>query len=106
LSVAVARTTPEIRVTFSDDTPKANFFSGLRMGGHRGSPYEAPENTIEGFAMAKQSKCELVEFDVHLSADGVPVLIHDETTGRTSREDVIIRQVAAKDIKNIPLKIV
>ncbi|PIO53941.1 hypothetical protein TELCIR_24707, partial [Teladorsagia circumcincta] len=31
---------------------KANFFSGLRMGGHRGSPYEAPENTIEGFAMS------------------------------------------------------
>ncbi|PIO72198.1 hypothetical protein TELCIR_05884 [Teladorsagia circumcincta] len=35
---------------------KANFFSGLRMGGHRGSPYEAPENTIEGFAMVCDQK--------------------------------------------------
>ncbi|KAK6044240.1 hypothetical protein COOONC_18255 [Cooperia oncophora] len=85
---------------------KANFFAGLRMGGHRGSPYEAPENTIEGFGMAKQSKCEFVEFDVHLSADGVPVLIHDDSTGRTSKEDVLIRQKTAKEIKNIRLKII
>ncbi|XGW06212.1 hypothetical protein V3C99_016489 [Haemonchus contortus] len=85
---------------------KANFFAGLRMGGHRGSPYEAPENTIEGFAMAKQSKCEMVEFDIHLSADGVPVLIHDESTGRTSKEDVVIKQKTLKEIKEIPLKMV
>ncbi|WKY12506.1 hypothetical protein Q1695_003805 [Nippostrongylus brasiliensis] len=85
---------------------KANFFSGLRMGGHRGSPYEAPENTVEGFEMAKLSKCDMVEFDLHFSADNVPVLMHDESTGRTSKEDVVVRNVTAHDIKNISLKIV
>ncbi|KAK6050649.1 hypothetical protein COOONC_11846, partial [Cooperia oncophora] len=58
------------------------------------------------FLQAKQSKCEFVEFDVHLSADGVPVLIHDDSTGRTSKEDVLIKQMTAKEIKNIQLKIV
>ncbi|KAK5974281.1 Glycerophosphodiester phosphodiesterase family protein [Trichostrongylus colubriformis] len=85
---------------------KANFFAGLNIGGHRGSPYEAPENTIEGFAMAKHAKCELVEFDIHLSADGVPVLIHDESTGRTSKEDIVVKKATAKEIQNVPLKIV
>ncbi|VDO84403.1 unnamed protein product [Haemonchus placei] len=48
----------------------------------------------------------MVEFDIHLSADGVPVLIHDESTGRTSKEDVVIREKTLKEIKEIPLKMV
>ncbi|VDL78598.1 unnamed protein product [Nippostrongylus brasiliensis] len=55
---------------------------------------------------AKLSKCDMVEFDLHFSADNVPVLMHDESTGRTSKEDVVVRNVTAHDIKNISLKIV
>ncbi|RCN52920.1 glycerophosphodiester phosphodiesterase family protein [Ancylostoma caninum] len=53
---------------------------------------------------AKQAKCELVEFDIHLSADAVPVLIHDETTTRTSEENVAISDTSLENIKKIPLK--
>lgn len=56
--------------------------------------------------MAKQSKCDLVEFDIHITSDGVPVLIHDESTGRTSKEDVMVKDTRVKDIKSIPLKVV
>ncbi|KJH44803.1 glycerophosphodiester phosphodiesterase family protein [Dictyocaulus viviparus] len=85
---------------------KAKFFDGIKMGGHRGSPHEAPENSIEGFKKARSSKCELVEFDVHLTSDGVPVLIHDETTARTSSEDLTVSEVTSSDLKNIPLNAV
>src|SRR5262245_35511267 len=52
--------------------------------GHRGGGTLAPENTLAGIRTAAQMGCGGVEFDVMLSADGVPVLIHDETLERTT----------------------
>lgn len=43
------------------------------------------ENTIAGLVVAKQFGCRAVEFDVMLTADGVPLLMHDETLDRTTR---------------------
>jgi glycerophosphoryl diester phosphodiesterase len=55
-----------------------------RIIGHRGSGTLAPENTLAGFRKASAMKFAGVEFDVMLSADKVPVLIHDETLDRTT----------------------
>ncbi len=52
--------------------------------GHRGAAGTAPENTLAGFREAAQLGARWVEFDVHLSADGVPVLMHDDTIDRTT----------------------
>lgn len=52
--------------------------------GHRGAPLDAPENTIAGFALALAAGADGVELDVQLSADGVPVVIHDDTLRRTT----------------------
>ena len=52
--------------------------------GHRGASGHAPENTLQSFALAAEMGADLVECDVHLSADGVPVVIHDETLERTT----------------------
>jgi glycerophosphoryl diester phosphodiesterase len=52
--------------------------------GHRGASGHAPENTMASFALAVEMGADLVECDVHLSADGVPVVIHDETLERTT----------------------
>jgi len=43
------------------------------------------ENSIAGLVAAKQAGCRAVEFDVMLTADGVPILMHDETLDRTTR---------------------
>lgn len=51
--------------------------------GHRGSPSRAPENSLRGLALALEEGADGVEVDVQLSADGVPVLIHDRTLDRT-----------------------
>ncbi|MGE4219912.1 MAG: glycerophosphodiester phosphodiesterase [Alphaproteobacteria bacterium] len=55
-----------------------------RVIGHRGAAGHAPENTLAGFAKAAALGVRWVEFDVVLSADGVPVLFHDDTLDRTS----------------------
>lgn len=53
-----------------------------RVIGHRGACAHAPENTLASFAVAADLGCALVEFDVRLSADGVPVVCHDATLER------------------------
>ena len=52
--------------------------------GHRGAAARAPENTLAGLRRAKALGCSWVEFDVRLTADGVPVLCHDARLDRTT----------------------
>lgn len=51
---------------------------------HRGYSAVAPENTLASFKAALNQSIWGVEFDVHISADGVPVIIHDGTVERTT----------------------
>ncbi len=55
-----------------------------RVIGHRGAAACAPENTLAGFRKAKALGCRWVEFDVRLTADGRPVLLHDNRLERTT----------------------
>lgn len=52
--------------------------------GHRGASAAAPENTLAAFRLAQEQGAHGIEFDVQLSADGVPVVIHDDTVDRTT----------------------
>ena len=51
---------------------------------HRGAAAIAPENTLAAMRFAIEQGVEFVETDVHLTADGVPVLMHDPTLDRTT----------------------
>lgn len=51
---------------------------------HRGASAYAPENTIAAIVKAAELGADLVELDVHSSADGVPVIIHDAELSRTT----------------------
>jgi glycerophosphoryl diester phosphodiesterase len=52
--------------------------------GHRGASSEAPENTLAAFDLALQRGADGIEFDVRLSADGVPMVMHDARLERTT----------------------
>jgi glycerophosphoryl diester phosphodiesterase len=51
---------------------------------HRGYSARAPENTLAAVEAAITAGADAVEFDLHVSADGFPVLFHDEELDRTS----------------------
>lgn len=51
---------------------------------HRGASAEAPENTLAAFDLALRHGADGIEVDVRLSADGIPVVIHDPRLERTT----------------------
>ena len=51
---------------------------------HRGAGLHAPENTLPAIALGAALGHRMCELDVKLSADGVPVLLHDDTLDRTT----------------------
>ena len=55
-----------------------------RIVAHRGGGALAPENTLAAIRFGASLGFRAVEFDVMLAGDGTPVLIHDETTERTT----------------------
>lgn len=59
-----------------------------RVVGHRGAAFHAPENTLGGLGLAAELGARWVEFDVQLSRDGVPVLMHDHNLARTTGLDM------------------
>lgn len=54
------------------------------VAAHRGEATGAPENTLPAFASAIAAGVAVVETDVQLTADGVPILMHDFTLDRTT----------------------
>ena len=71
----------------------------LRLA-HRGDHRRAVENTIPAFlaAMAKPA-CDGLEFDVHESRDGVPVIIHDETLERVQGRPEAVADLTAAELE-------
>ncbi|GAA4519461.1 glycerophosphodiester phosphodiesterase family protein [Brachybacterium paraconglomeratum] len=71
--------------------------------GHRGASAHAPENTLLAFRRAIEDGAELLECDVHLSADGQVVVMHDETIDRTAAEDSPLRTGAIGELTRAEL---
>jgi glycerophosphoryl diester phosphodiesterase len=55
-----------------------------RYAAHRGAGKLAPENTLAAMHVGYAHGYRMVEFDVKLSGDGVPFLLHDDTLDRTT----------------------
>jgi glycerophosphoryl diester phosphodiesterase len=55
-----------------------------RVAAHRGGGALAPENTLAAIELGARLGYRMIEFDVKLSADGVPFLLHDATLERTT----------------------
>jgi glycerophosphoryl diester phosphodiesterase len=65
--------------------------------GHRGASAQAPENTMPSFELAVQLGVDALELDVHLSADGQVVVLHDDTLDRTcDRRGPVVGRTAAE----------
>jgi glycerophosphoryl diester phosphodiesterase len=69
--------------------------------GHRGASALAPENTLAAFSRAITDGAEGIEFDVRLSRDVVPVVIHDATLKRTGLIDRAVSEMTAAELQEI-----
>lgn len=75
--------------------------------GHRGSRGTHPENTIPAFQEAVDSGANVLEMDMHLTADDVVVVFHDphlgklckDSRGRKLKTPVAIRKLTLKQLK-------
>ncbi|MET8166791.1 glycerophosphodiester phosphodiesterase [Streptomyces sp. NPDC005329] len=68
---------------------------------HRGDPYRFRENTLASLRSALDQGADAVEFDVRLTRDGVPVLLHDETLKRLWEQDRPLRSLSAAEVRGL-----
>lgn len=76
---------------------------------HRGASAITPENTLLSFKTAMQYNADGVEFDVCMSKDGAPVVIHDDTVARVTNghgnvKDLTLDELQKLEFDNYPLE--
>lgn len=69
--------------------------------GHRGAMGHAPENTLASFKKGMELGADVLEFDVHLSRDGVIVVMHDAVVNRTTDGSGLISEMTLSELKQL-----
>ena len=72
-----------------------------KIVGHRGARNLAPENTMPGFKLAAEMNLASAELDVHLTADGHVVVIHDHTVDRTTNGSGRVDELTLEEIREL-----
>lgn len=80
---------------YSDDD------DGFVIIGHRGASAYHPENTMTAFQAAYEMGAEMIELDLTLSKDGIPVVIHDETLDRTTTGNGLVSDLTLQQLKKL-----
>jgi len=75
--------------------------SGPLRIAHRGASARAPENTLAAFKEAIRLGADCIELDVHLSADAVPVVIHDDTVDRTTNGRGLVSALDSRQLRRL-----
>lgn len=68
---------------------------------HRGASVECPENTMAAFRRALELGVEGIELDVHVSSDGVPVVIHDDSVDRTTNGSGKVAEMTVEQLQRL-----
>ncbi len=84
------------------NTVKINKGSAL-MVAHRGVSGLERENTLSAFIAAGNRSYFGIETDVHRTADGKYVVIHDDSTGRVGQDNIVIENSTYDLIKSVKL---
>jgi glycerophosphoryl diester phosphodiesterase len=74
------------------------------VAAHRGGAALWPENSLLAFRSALALGVDALEFDLHLTADGEVVVLHDPTLDRTSTGNGSLRDLKLADLADIRLK--
>ncbi|MGH2550613.1 MAG: glycerophosphodiester phosphodiesterase [Thermomicrobiales bacterium] len=71
----------------------------MRVYAHRGASIEFPENTLAAFRRALDLGAPGIELDIHLSKEGIPVVLHDESVDRTTDGVGAVNELNLDEIK-------
>jgi glycerophosphoryl diester phosphodiesterase len=66
---------------------------------HRGYSSRYPENTMRAFEKAIEAGADMIEFDLHLTKDGHPVVIHDDFIHRTSDGSGMVKEMELDELR-------
>ncbi|NJQ06013.1 glycerophosphodiester phosphodiesterase [Streptomyces lonarensis] len=69
--------------------------------GHRGLMGAEPENTLRSFRRAEKEGVDAVELDIHLSADGHLVVMHDTTVDRTTDGSGRVAELSLAEVRRL-----
>lgn len=70
----------------SNSPERIAFLNNPRIISHRGGGDFGPENTLSAIEQGIEFGADAVEIDVRFTSDNIPVLMHDETLGRTTND--------------------
>ena len=73
----------------------------IHLVAHRGDAREFPENTLPAFKSALELGVRFLELDVHICADGIPVVIHDHQLARTTGRRGVVFDMRAEEVTQI-----
>jgi glycerophosphoryl diester phosphodiesterase len=69
--------------------------------GHRGAKGHVAENTLASFEKAMEVGVDMIELDVFLSKDNIPVVIHDKTIDRTTNSNGFVSDFLAIELQKL-----
>lgn len=76
----------------------------LLIIGHRGASAQAPENSLTAFALALHQGADGIELDVHLTADGQIVVLHDDLVDATTDGHGPVEQMTLAQVRALRLR--
>ena len=92
--------------------PFAYLFTGkyqpnahLEIVGHKGASGLAPENTLAAVRMGLEHAVDVIEIDIHMTADNEIVVCHDKTIDRTTTGSGEIRNLTLEEICNANIRV-
>ncbi len=75
--------------------------SKMKIIAHRGNSSVYPENTLEAYRSAIELGADMIETDIWLTKDGVPVMLHDGNLNRTGKHDRHVADMTFEEVRRI-----
>jgi len=99
-------TSPNGDIVVSNDSIRSSMLyndneDGFTLIAHRGASGHAPENTLIAVRRAMEMRAEMVEVDILLSKDGIPVLLHDPSLDRTTNGTGFVTDYTLEELKRL-----
>lgn len=83
------------------ETVRRHYAQGTLVFGHRGASGHAPMNTMAAFRLAREMGAAGVELDVHRSADGHAVIVHDFSVDATTDGSGLVASMTLAQLREL-----